>query len=85
MPAKSLWIFRHLGRLVAHFEHTFEYFKQYYTLFHILFYSHVYQKHPNNITQTPLLHTSRKSLNVLEPRNPKDLDLLFIKTVLVLV
>ena len=85
MPAKSLWIFRHLGRLVAHFEHTFEYSKQYYTLFHILFYSHVYQKHPNNITQTPLLHTSRKSLNVLEPQNPKDLDLLFIKTVLVLV
>ena len=40
--------------LVEWLEPLFSYFKQYYTLFHTLFHSHVYQKHPNNITQTPL-------------------------------
>ena len=44
-------------RFVGHFKHTFEHFKHTYTHFHILFHPHVYQKYPNNITQTPLPNT----------------------------
>ena len=51
----DLCLFR--GCLVSKFKHTFEHFKQHYTYFHALFHSHVYQKHPNNITQTPLPNT----------------------------
>ena len=43
--------------LVSVFEHTFEHFKQHYIYFHTLFHPHVYQKHANNITQTPLPNT----------------------------
>ena len=43
-----------MGYLVGKFKHTFEYFKQHYTHFYTLFHSHIYQKHPNNITQTSL-------------------------------
>ena len=42
--------------LIVHFEHTFEHLKQHYIYFHI-FLSTVYQKYPNNITQTSLPNT----------------------------
>ena len=42
------------ARLVAHFEQSFEYFKHTYIYFQTLFHPHIYQKHSNNITQTPL-------------------------------
>ena len=45
-----------IGCLVGKFKHTFEHFKQYCTHFHIVFHPHIYQKHSNNITQTPLLN-----------------------------
>ena len=45
------------ARLVAYFEQPFEYFKYTYTYFHAHFHQHVYQKHSNNITQTPLSNT----------------------------
>ena len=43
-----------IGCLVGKFKHTFEHFKQYCTHFHIVFHPHIYQKHSNNIIQTPL-------------------------------
>ena len=58
-----------MGYLVGKFKHTFEYFKQHYTYFHTLFHSHIYQKHPNNITQTPLLITPYISLFYLLKQN----------------
>ena len=43
--------------LVGHFKQLLEHFKHTKTYFHILFHSHVYQKHTNNVTQTPLPNT----------------------------
>ena len=43
--------------LVGHFKQLLEYFKHTNTHFHILFHPHVYQKHTNNITQTPIPNT----------------------------
>ena len=45
--------------LVGHFNQLLEYFKHTNTHFYTLFHSHVYQKHSNNITQTPLPNTSQ--------------------------
>ena len=42
---------------LAHFKPTFKHFKPVYIFFHTLFHSHVYQKHPNNITHTLLAST----------------------------
>ena len=42
------------AHLVEHFSNMFSIFKQYYTHFHTLFHSHVFQKNTNNITQTTL-------------------------------
>ena len=39
------------GCLVSEFKLTFSHFKQYYTLFHALFHSHVFQKTSNNNSQ----------------------------------
>ena len=47
--------------LVAYFKQLFEHFKHTYTHFHTLFHPHVYQKHPNNITQTLLPNTPQIS------------------------
>ena len=44
------------ARLIAHFKQLFEHFKHIYTHFYIFFHPHIYQKHSNNITQTPLLN-----------------------------
>ena len=40
--------------MVHVFKYIFLVFKQHYTYFHTLFYSHVFQKITNNITQNPL-------------------------------
>ena len=51
--------------LVDYLNNIFYVFKQHYTLFHILFHPHVFQKTINNITQTPLPNGSLK-LQALE-------------------
>ena len=43
--------------LVSEFKLTFSYFKQHYTFFHTLFHPHVFQKTPNNNSQTTLPNT----------------------------
>ena len=49
----SLILVRFRVSLVGHFKQLLEHFKQTNTFFH----PHLYQKHPNNITQTPLPNT----------------------------
>jgi len=46
---KKIW-----AHLVHMFKHIFSVFKQHYTYFYTLFYSHVFLKNTNNVTRTTL-------------------------------
>ena len=60
--------------MVGHFKQHFEHFKHTNTHFHILFHSQVYQKHPNNITQTPIPnnHFLARVFQFLEGKNKEE-------------
>ena len=53
-------------RLVELLNNSFSVFKQYYTYFHSLFHSHIFQKNTNNVTQMSLRILENECIFCLE-------------------